>query len=318
MHSHLSKQDLYRKMFLEEARIGSLLQDPNIAQIFDFVFEKDDYYLVMEWVEGIDLASYIRYSVEHAHTPIRWELVAAIGIGMLRGLSAAHERVCKDGRVEPIVHRDVSPHNVLIGIKGRAKLIDFGLSLALDRNMEDTDPGMAKGKLTYLAPEIARGERPSPLTDQFSAGTVLWETLVGERAFEEEDVYDTYVRVANAEVKPLQDLRPDIPLEFCELVHRSLSLDQNKRFSTIREMACGLGEILKSHRTTEDLYELLANAVEETRANLNIGHRTQDPLLEISVPFLNSGLVELMEEKEEDTQQGLRRWLPSFFRKSST
>jgi serine/threonine-protein kinase len=319
MHPHLAKLAVYRDLFEEEARIGSVLVDPNIAQVFDFVEDRGQYYLVMEWVSGIDLATYIRYVVDRCEDRLRWGAVAAIGIGVLRGLAAAHERTRSDGDVDPIVHRDVSPHNILISDKGRAKLIDFGLSFARDRSIEDTDPGMAKGKLAYLAPEIVRGGRPTPATDQFAVGSLLWEALVGRRAFEGENDLTTYERVANAEVEPLADLRDDIPPDFARLVHRALALDPADRFASTTEMAMHLGDVLKSHQTGHDLYQLLADTVTAARADLAIGERSQDPAVEEEDPISEvlSGLVELLPEDAEPTRPaGLRRWIPKFLQKS--
>ena len=313
MHPHLAQLQLYRDLFCEEARVGSVLQDPNIAQVIDFVSDEGQYFLVLEYVSGVDLATMIRFVFEEVNDRTRWELVAAIGIGVLRGLAAAHERVTRDGSVEPIVHRDLSPHNVLVNDKGMAKLIDFGLSFARDRDIDDTDPGMAKGKLAYLAPEIVRGGRPTPKTDQFSMGSVLWEALTGKRAFEYERDIDTYQAVANAEVLPLDKLRPDIPEDFCALVHRALSLDPDDRFADTREMAQRLGEVLKGHRTGEDLYAALAASVEATRVGLGLDERTQDPHVEDSIPELQSGLVELL---EDGPPSGFAKWIPSFLRKT--
>lgn len=314
MHSHLARQPLYRDLFEEEARVGSLLQDPNIAQVIDFVLYEGQYYLVLEWVSGVDFSTFIKYVVETRQERMKWTLVAAVGIGMLRGLAAAHARAGSDGGPQPIVHRDVSPHNILINDKGRAKLIDFGLSYSLDRTIDDTDPGMAKGKLAYLAPEIVRGGRPTPASDQFAAGSVLYEALVGKRAFEGENDYETYTRVANAEIEPLHRRRPEIPSDLCTLVHRALALDPADRFADANEMAHALGEILKGHRGPEDLYGVLARTVAEARADLGIGERTQDPHLEDSVPELESGLVELMID-DERPPKGFARWIPSFLRK---
>src|SRR5207253_7863925 len=102
---------------------------------------------------------------------------------ILRGLAAAHERVADDGKPTPIIHRDVSPHNVLLTTRGMVKLIDFGLALAADRPHERTEPGVVKGKMAYLSPEIVSGGRPVPESDQFACGSVLWETLVGKKLF---------------------------------------------------------------------------------------------------------------------------------------
>jgi serine/threonine-protein kinase len=313
MHAHLANDPLYRSLFEEEARVGSILQDPNIAQVYDFVEDEGQYYLVLEWVNGIDLATYIRY-LRKKDQRFDWELVAAMGIGILRGLATAHERVTEEGVTEPIVHRDISPHNILVSDTGRAKLIDFGLSLAHDRYIEDTDPGMAKGKLAYLSPEVVRGARPAPKTDQFAMGSVIWETLTGKRAFEGETDLETYTKLANAEVQPLEELRPDIPEELSRFVRRALALDPADRFEDAREMARELGEVLKIHQSSEDLYDRLAWGVLAARAEL--GHRTQDPELEDSVIELESGLVELhLENEDKDVLARFKKWMPTFLRK---
>jgi eukaryotic-like serine/threonine-protein kinase len=312
MYPHLAELEQYRHLFEEEGRVGSLLQDPNIAQVLDFVLDHDTYYLVMEWVSGVDLATYIRYRRQIAR-PSPWALVAAVGIGVLRGLHAAHERLIDMREREPIVHRDVSPHNILISDQGRAKLIDFGLSFARDRDIENTDPGMAKGKLAYLAPEVVRGGRPTPLTDQFATGTVLWEALSSRRAFDGSSDLETYRKVANAEVVPLAELRPDIPEELCALVHRALSLDPSDRFHDTGEMAWSLGEVLKGHEATEDLYAVLSREVLAARTKLGMGERTQDHAAESAISELNSGLVELLVD-EDDRPSGFRKWIPAFIR----
>lgn len=314
MHRHLSRVGLYRDLFCEEARVGSLLQDPNIAQVLDFVEEDGQYFLVMEYVGGVDLATLIRWVFRHCGRQTQWDEVAAIGVGMLRALVAAHERPAADGTVDPIVHRDLSPNNVLINDKGMAKLIDFGLAFARDRDIACTDPGVAKGKLAYLAPEIARGQRPSPATDQFTVGSVLWEALCGKRAFQGDSDFETYRLVANAEVAPLAELRPDVPAELAALVHKALALDPGQRFENAREMANELGNTLRQRRGKEDLYAAIATTVEATRDGLDIGQRTQDRNFDQPVDTLSS-VVELLSQGNA-APAGFTKWLPSFLRKN--
>jgi len=167
-----------------------------------------------------------------------------------------------------VVHRDVSPHNILITTDGLVKLIDFGLSLAVDRGKELTDPGVVKGKMSYLSPEIVAGERPTPLSDQFAAGSVLWEALVGRKLFDGKTDYDVYKKLRDGQVEPLRPLRRDVPRELAATIHRALSADESKRFESAREMTAQLVDVLRSHRVPKDLPELLGESAREARAGM--------------------------------------------------
>jgi len=134
----------YIDMFIEEARVGAELAHPNIVQVHDFCTQAGSYYLVMEWVEGVDLGALIKFYRDNGQL-VPWPLAVAIGIGTLRGLGAAHERIAPDGQPAPVIHRDISPHNVLVGINGVVKLSDFGLAKARDRAASMTAPGTVKG-----------------------------------------------------------------------------------------------------------------------------------------------------------------------------
>ncbi|MFK7986790.1 MAG: serine/threonine-protein kinase [Sandaracinaceae bacterium] len=311
MHPHLATDAYYRDMFAEEARVMAAISDANVPQIHEFVEERGQLYLVMEWIDGIDLATYIRYVRDIEERPPRWDHVGAVGVGVLRGLAAAHERRGPDNTPHPVVHRDVSPHNVLISQKGIAKLIDFGLSLADDRDAEDTDPGLAKGKLPYLCPEIVRGGRATPQSDQFAVGATLWEALVGHKAFEGDTQFETYSRLANAQFTPLEQIRPDLPPAMIALVHRAMALRPEDRFPTSREMARQLGRMLASSDAVEDLYVSLATMVEKARHGLRIGRRTMDFSVAEPIEEDLSGLTELLPVDIEASEKGDRGWVPS-------
>jgi len=274
LHRHLGNDDRFRDMFFEEARVGAVLDDPNLARVQDFFEEGDDLFLVMEWVEGIDLATYIRYVVATAQET-RWELVTAVGIGLLRGLAAAHEHRTDGGLPSTILHRDVSPHNVLISTKGPARLIDFGLALASDREMAPTPPGTAKGKLAYLSPEVARGEPATSASDQFAAGSVLWEALAGRKLFDGADEAEVFRKLATADVARIDHQRSDLPRKLTKIIGRALEADPAARFPSARAMAVALGEVLKSAQSRVDLYQLLATTVIDARTALHMGRRTQ-------------------------------------------
>jgi serine/threonine-protein kinase len=270
MHQNLAVQPQYVAMFVEESRVGSALQSPNVSEVHDFVHEHGNYYMVLEWIEGVDLGAWIKWHAAHQEQT-RWELVAAVGVGILRGLAAAHERTGPDGRPLPIVHRDVSPHNVLLTTRGLVKLIDFGLAYAPDRTQETTEPGIVKGKMSYLAPEIVTGGRPSPASDQFACGSVLWEALVGRKLFDGATDYEAYCRLRDCMVQPLRPLRPDVPAAFAQIIHRALSPDIDDRFPSAREMARQIGTALKKVQLRKDLHTVLAKTVGDARATIELG-----------------------------------------------
>jgi eukaryotic-like serine/threonine-protein kinase len=276
MHDHLAESQIYVDMFAEEARVLATVGSPNIAAVYDFVKEDNQYYLVQEWIDGVDLGSYIHYFFSDERRT-RWDLVTAVGIGVMRALAAAHERRGPDGKVAPVVHRDVSPHNILITNEGMVKLIDFGLSLAVDRGKELTDPGIVKGKMAYLSPEIVAGQRPSPLSDQFAGGSVLWEALVGRKLFDGQNDYEVYKKLRDGQVQPLRPLRRDVPRELAAVIHRALAADESKRFESAREMASHLSDVLRAHRAPKDLHDLLGDSAREAREGMARVERKAEP-----------------------------------------
>jgi serine/threonine-protein kinase len=322
MHQNLAIQPQYVAMFVEEARVGSDLQSPNISEVHDFVHDRGNYYMILEWIDGVDLGSWVKWHVAHDE-PTRWELVAAVGVGVLRGLAAAHERVDGEGRLLPVVHRDVSPHNVLLTTRGMVKLIDFGLALAPDRRQETTDPGIVKGKMSYLAPEIVTGGRPTPASDQFACGSVLWEALVGRKLFDGENDYETYCRLRDCMVQPLRPLRPDVPTAFTQIIQRALTQGADNRFPSTREMARQIGTALKKVQLRKDLHTVLAKSVTEARAAMGLGGRTGEiseatPLAEImpdEMPPLEMPRSESAAAQALERLRGLRHYLPFFGKK---
>ena len=255
----------YIDMFVEEARVGSDLAHPNIVQVYDFCTDDEGaYYLVMEWVEGMDLGSFIR-SHREAGMSTPWPLVVAIGIGALRGLGAAHERKRDDGTPSPVIHRDVSPHNILLGVNGVVKLTDFGLARARDRVYSLTAPGTVKGKLSYLAPEVTLGRAASPQSDIFGMGTVLWEALAQLRLFDARTDLEVFKQIRNCEIRPLGRMRPDLPAELVAVVEKALARDPAERHASARAMAFELAEILKRASATTDAQQALGTKVIEAR-----------------------------------------------------
>ena len=255
----------YIDMFVEEARVGAAIQHPNIVQVVDFLQDEwGSYYLVLEWVDGIDLHQLVT-TFRKAKHPLPWGLVAAIGIGGLRGLSVAHERVDEKGNPAPIIHRDVSPQNLLLSVDGEVKLADFGLALAKDRIAMSTMQGMVKGKLSYLSPEGVSGKPATPRSDVFAMGTVLWEALAGCRLFAGTDDLEVFKKVKSADIPPLGQKRSGLPDDLVAAIHKALARDPTDRFSSAREFAMALSVLLGGAKNSERAQTLLGQAVGEVR-----------------------------------------------------
>jgi serine/threonine-protein kinase len=232
------------EMFVEEARVGGRLQHPNIVQVYDFgVDEGGERYLITELVSGIHLREWVNLLRDDGALPA-WELVAAVGVEVLRALDAAHSHLDGKGQSAPILHRDVTPTNILLDVSGVVKLADFGLARAGDR-ARMTRPNVVKGKLAYLAPELLTGRPPSVQTDLFSLGVVLWEALTGKRLFDAETDLDVVRQVQRTLVPLLSRERPALPLGLSELVHRALDREPEQRHPTARAMLESLTEILR-------------------------------------------------------------------------
>jgi serine/threonine-protein kinase len=259
----------YMSMFLEEARIGATLQHANLIQVLDFIIEATAagpvYCLVLEWVDGIDLKSMVKVHNKLAK-PMPWGVVAAVALRVLRGLAAAHERRLPDGTISPVIHRDVSPRNILMASNGDVKLADFGMARARDRIAEQTAPGVVKGTLSYMAPELLVGEPPAPASDLFSIGCTLWEALAGRRLFDGENDVEVFAQLKKCEVPPLDTLRSDLPVALVETIQRALSADPNARFASARAMVHEFSEVLRLDDSWGDADVLVSNAVLEARA----------------------------------------------------
>jgi serine/threonine-protein kinase len=246
---NLAEDAAFVAMFVEEARVASELQHPNIVAVHDFDrYDEGRYFIVMEWIDGIDLFGWI---ASFAGAPTPWHEVAAIGVEILRGLGAAHERVDDAGNPAPVIHRDVSPQNVLLSVQGIVKLADFGLARAADRATM-TAPGTIKGKLGYLAPELVKRAPASPKSDLYSVGIVLWEALTGKRLYGGADAYEQIKKILANQVPPLRDVRPDVPLALAVVVHTALSFDAADRFERAGDMKRALASLTKNHTEPTD------------------------------------------------------------------
>ncbi len=231
-------------MFLDEARLAARLRHPNIVPTLDVVTTQGEVFLVMEYVQGESLAQLMRASAERG-AAIPQRIAASIVSGALLGLHAAHE--ARDSRGMPLnlVHRDVSPHNILVGVDGTARLLDFGVAKANGRAQHMTRDGRIKGKLGYMAPEHLAGETVARESDVYSAAVVLWEALAGRKLFAGAQEVAAFARASRPPIiEPPSAHRPQVTPAMDAVVMRGLAWDAHDRFATARDMAAALVKVV--------------------------------------------------------------------------
>ncbi len=237
MHAHYARDPDFVSMFLDEAMLCTRIRHENVVATIDVSREHNELLLVLELVEGESLSRIVKgLSARKARVP--QPIASAIVRDMLKGLHGAHEATNEAGEELMIVHRDVSPHNVLVGTDGVVKVLDFGVAKARGR-VQQTQKGQLKGKLAYMSPEQARGRQVDRRSDVFSAGIVLWELLVGQRLFDGEN--EAALLVALLSEKPSAPSKRDPALaKYDDLVLKALSTNPDDRFATAEEMAAAV------------------------------------------------------------------------------
>jgi serine/threonine protein kinase len=235
---HLASQPRFVQMFLDEARLAARFNHPHIVQIYDLGQEGEDFYLAMEYINGEDLRAVVKQcSSRKERIPV--EHVVRIFIGVLDALNYAHSQTDLEGRRRGVVHRDVSPHNILVSFEGGVKLVDFGIAKARSE-ISTTLPGRIKGKHAYMSPEQCLGRELDGRSDIFSAGIVLYELLSWSRLFKRKSDIETLKAVVACEVKPLRSLKPEIDPELDAIVLKALQPRPEDRYQTARQMQLAL------------------------------------------------------------------------------
>jgi serine/threonine-protein kinase len=225
-------------MFIDEARLCARIRHANVVEIIDVVALDQELMLVMDYVPGESLARLIQMSSERgASIPER--IALAISCDALHGLHAAHEARDERGAALGIVHRDVSPQNVLVGVDGTARLHDFGTAKGAGR-IQQTRDGQVKGKLAYMSPEQLRGGMLDARSDVYAAGVVLWELLTGQRWVRAETKEAMLREVLTRPLPKLSQAAPNISEALETIVERALSREASQRFPTARDMAIAL------------------------------------------------------------------------------
>jgi serine/threonine protein kinase len=244
----MNQDRAFIEMLLHEARIAATLSHPNIVQIFDVGQYDGQYFIAMEHVHGEDLRSIVRQMKKKGVLEFPLEHALAIVLGMCAGLSYAHEKHELDGSALNIVHRDISPQNVVVTFTGDVKIVDFGIAKSDSRVGEATKSGKLKGKVPYMSPEQARGEVIDGRSDVFSTGVMLFELTTGKRLFKGASEYETLRLICERDYPRPSDVRSDYPVDLEPIVMKALAKDANDRYQSAREMQSDIESFVRRHQ----------------------------------------------------------------------
>jgi serine/threonine-protein kinase len=258
LHPQFAKDEEFSSMFLDEARIAARIRHPNALTALDVVQAKGELYIVMDYIHGESLGKLLRGG------PIPLAIASGIMTQALLGLHAAHESVDDQGQRLDIVHRDVSPQNILVGVDGVARVVDFGIAKAASR-VHTTQAGKIKGKLSYMSPQQVQSEDVDRRADIFAAGVVLWESVVGRKLLARGDA--TITRVMQWHGISAEDLAL-APTFLHPILKRALARDVADRYATTREMAMALADAVPPASSMEigDWVEQRAHQILTDRA----------------------------------------------------
>ncbi len=243
--SHLARDEEFIKMLVDEARIASLMRHENIAKTYEFCHAQGEYFIAMEYVDGKDG----RTLLDRCRAQRRWippELCAFVMMHALRALQQAHTQTDRDGRPLHLIHRDVSPSNVICSYSGEVKLCDFGIAKATLSQVQ-TRSGVIKGKVKYMSPEQAMGRQLDPRSDIFSAGSVLYEFLTKVPPFLAPNEMELLVLVRETRYTPVRERNPMVPPALEIIVDTAMSRDRRSRYQTAAEFADALQQYLNIH-----------------------------------------------------------------------
>ena len=248
----LVKNEKFVSMFLDEAKVSLFLQHANIVQVFDIGKTDQSYFLVMEFVNGCNLKALLDRLKEKGK---RIEMAHAIYLMLecCKALNYAHHAENPEsGECLDIVHRDISPPNILISKMGEVKLVDFGLAKA-NSQIESTDQGVVKGKFSYLSPEAASGLAVDRRADIFAAGILLWEMFTGRRLFYGDTDYQTVELVRQARIPSIAALNPDVAPELENIVRKALARDPDDRYQEAADLGDALDHAIESGMHEQDV-----------------------------------------------------------------
>ncbi|RLB48241.1 MAG: hypothetical protein DRH23_09065 [Deltaproteobacteria bacterium] len=302
---HFEQDNDFVQMFLDEARIGMQLKHPNIIQFHQFGADEGSHFIVMEWVNGVPLGRMIRKARKSGGVGL--PIAIRIGVDVARALHYAH--IANDEHGEPfnIVHRDVSPHNIMIGYAGAVKLLDFGIAKA-DHRAHKTQAGVVKGKFAYMAPEQCTAGQADHRLDIFALGVCLFETLTGRSLYRRQTEAATMRAVIMDPVPSLKERLPDVPDELDQILQKALAKEAADRFATAEEFANELERFGKSHQqfaTQREVADFIRKVFPE--------EFTRGPRVD-TVPFGASITLDMHHAKDLDSSKSYVSQMPGAIR----
>jgi serine/threonine protein kinase len=310
---NLAKNKKFVAMFLDEAKLSLFLQHANIVQVFDIGQTQNSYFLVMEYVDGCNLKALLDRLKQRGR---RMEIGHAIYLMVeaCKALSYAHHvENPDDGKPLRIVHRDISPPNILLSKNGEVKLVDFGLAKA-NSQIESTDPGVVKGKFSYLSPEAASGLEVDHRADVFAIGILLWEMFTGRRLFYGDTDYQTVELVRQARIPSIAALNPDVEPELEQVVRKSLARDPKDRYDEAADLGDALAQYLFSRRmkvTSRDIGGLVRDVQVEAARRRSLA--PQESIIDVLIQDEMAKVTSLIDGESPQVADGHTSLDPSSF-----
>jgi serine/threonine protein kinase len=290
---HLAKNPQFVAMFLDEARVAARISHPNVCQVFELGEFQGQYYIAMEYLEGVPLAVFRRK--DFYPTPPQPRLIAGFGVQACEGLHHAHQLKRPDGELLGVVHRDISPQNLFATVDGIVKVLDFGIAKVQDASVR-TSTGAVKGTYAYMAPEQLRNEQLDRRADVWAIGAVLWETLAQTHLFKRDTEFLTFEAITKLPIPHVSEVRPDVPPLLGDVIARALSRNPDDRFASARSLGealsqavAPLGGPFNAVSISEEVGQSFEATLAEQRMLLRIAREGGQFDLETSSPLVGHG-----------------------------
>ncbi|MCB9639672.1 MAG: protein kinase [Myxococcales bacterium] len=277
---HLLGDEKFLQMFQDEARVAAVMNHPNIVQIFELGQHEENYFIAMEYVNGFNLRSVIQICSENG----LWlapEYIAKLASQICEGLEYAHSFCDADGHHLNLIHRDVSPQNIILSMQGVIKIVDFGIAKA--QSTQETQAGTIKGKLAYMSPEQVKGLTLDRRSDIFSLGIVMYELATYNRPFHGKSDIDMLRAILNSAPVPVQQYRPDFPEEFYNIINRALTKNRDERYQSARELQWDIERFIQNWRKPIGPFQL-----QELVQKLDQMEKQKNPAATVAQPVVST------------------------------